>query len=411
MPTLKKTLITEALPVQPIQTGDPGRYLLRIIDAGEGSSAIYPPDALKQAAKDRIFSLGTHMHLDHPTEAEERERPERSLKDLAAVFVEDAYFNEEAAALDVPIKVAAPYRPLIDDLWESIGASIHAFVETDNKPGKPVVKRFLPDPRNTVDFVTKAGRGGKVLEVLESARGVEATSRDRREQLSIAVKDAYQTEPNQYVWVRDFDETTELVWFDNSDDRTWQQSYTVSDDDLSVTLTGDPIEVRPVVQYVPVSTEGESDSTKKEAIMAQIADDKLAELTAAAGRVPTLENQLAEKDRAIADKDKQLKAHENSVKAGKALATVEGFDKLPELAQARVAEAMARNIPVTESFEFDAEKFNEQAVAVVKAEADYIAKLAPTSERLAGFGDTRPATESTQPKRTHDAWGTKIKEK
>ena len=40
VPTLKKTLITEALPVQPIQTGDPGRYLLRIIDAGEGSSAI-----------------------------------------------------------------------------------------------------------------------------------------------------------------------------------------------------------------------------------------------------------------------------------------------------------------------------------------------------------------------------------
>ena len=69
MPT--RTLITEALPGQPQATGEPGRYMLRIITAGEGSSAFYPPEVLQQAAADRIFAFGTHMHLDHPTAAEE----------------------------------------------------------------------------------------------------------------------------------------------------------------------------------------------------------------------------------------------------------------------------------------------------------------------------------------------------
>ncbi len=58
MPTLKTKLITEALPVQPTKTGEPGRYLLRIIDAGEGSSAIYPPEALKQAVGFGMSPLG-----------------------------------------------------------------------------------------------------------------------------------------------------------------------------------------------------------------------------------------------------------------------------------------------------------------------------------------------------------------
>lgn len=406
MPTLKKSLITEALTGKPVQTGEPGRYLLRIIDAGEGSTAFYPPAVLKQAAADRIFSLGTQMHLDHPTEAEERERPIRSMKDLAAVFIEDAYFNEDAQALDVPIKVAAPYQPLIEDLWEYIGASIHAFIEAEDKPGKPVAKRFVPDPRNTVDFVTKAGRGGRVLEVLESARGVEATSRDRREQLSIAVKDAYQTEPNGYIWVRDFDESSLLVWFDDNDDRCWQQSYQVADDDLSVSLTGDAIEVRPVVQYVPVNPEGETESNK-EANMPQIDEAKLAALTAAADRVSTLEAQLAEKDTKIAERDRALKARENADKARDALKVVEGFDKLPEAAQEKLL-ATLPTVPVNEAGDIDGEKFNTVAAAAVKSEADYLAKVAPVNESLRGFGDSRPATEGSS-KRTRDAWGDPIK--
>jgi len=110
----------------------------------------------------------------------------------------------------------------------------------------------------------------------------------------------------------------------------------------------------------------------------------------------------------IADKDKALKANENSKLAGKALATAEGFDKLPEPAQARVAETLSKNVPVTESFDFDAEEFNKVAAAAIKAEADYLAKVAPVDERLHGFGGSQPANEASSP-RTRDAWGDPIK--
>lgn len=382
------------------------RYKARLIDAGEGSSGIYTPEALQQAATDRIFAAGTRIHLDHPRRTDDRELPERSVKDWCGVLDEDAVYNPDAQALEAQIRIFSPYQQLIAEMWDRVGMSIRAWADTEPTPsGKPRITRFTE--AGSVDFVTQAGRGGKLLQVLES-RLDEATYRDRREQIEVAVRDMYQTDQH-YVWVRDFDDTT--VWFETDDQHCWQQAYEVAADDLSVALSGDAVEVRPVTQYVPVNPAGQNESaSEQEKHMPQIDEAKLAELTAAADRVTSLETQLADKDRVIADKDKLLKAHENSVKAGKALATVEGFDKLPELAQARVAEAMARNVPVTEAFDFDGEKFNEQAVAAVKAEADYIAKLAPSNERISGFGDSRPTTESS-PRRKRDAWGAEIKEK
>ena len=406
-PTATGGVITEAAAL--VKASD-GRYLVRLIDAGEGSSATYPPAVLEQAAKDRAFPAGTRIHLDHPSESGAQEMPGRSVKDWCAVLTEDATYNPESQALEAPIKVFRPYQVLIEDLQEYVGLSIHAWIESTPTPGKPVATRFLPSPHNTVDFVTAAGRGGKVLSALESARDAsEATARDRREQLSQAVKDAYQTAPNGYVWVRDYDEDNGLVWFEDHEDRTWQQSYTVAADDLSVALTGDAIEVRPVITYVPVSSAGQEqqEGTK----MPQIDEAKLAELTAAAERVSKLETESAEKDRLIAERDKALKAHENSLLAGKALPTVEGFDKLPELAQARVAEHLSRNVPVNDAGDFDAEKFNTVAAAAIKSEADYLAKVSPASENLRGFGDSRPASESAPTRRTRDAWGDPIKTK
>jgi hypothetical protein len=378
-------------------------YLARFIDAGEGSSAFYTPEVLKQAATDRIFAEGTRIHLDHPRRSDDRELPERSVKDWCAVFAADAVYNETAQALEAPIRVFAPYQALIAEMWEQVGMSIRAWADTEPTPsGKPKIVRFTE--AGSVDFVTQAGRGGKLLEVLES-RMVEATYRDRRDQIETAVKGQYQTD-QQYVWVRDFDDTQ--VWFETDEGHCWQQTYQIAADDLSVSLTGDAVEVRPVVQYVPVKPEGETESNK-EATMPQIDEAKLAELTAAADRVSTLEAQLAEKDNKIAEKDQALKAHDNSLLAGKALATVEGFDKLPELAQARVAEQLSKSVPTNEAGDFDGEKFNTVAVEAVKQEADYLAKVAPVNEHLHGFGDSHPATEGTG-KRTRDAWGDKKKE-
>lgn len=376
------------------------RYKARLIDAGEGSSGIYTPEALQQAATDRIFAAGTRIHLDHPRRTDDRDLPERSVKDWCGVLDEDAVYNTDAQALEAAIRIFSPYQALIAEMWDRVGMSIRAWADTEPTPtGKPKITRFTE--AGSVDFVTQAGRGGKLLQVLES-RLDEATYRDRREQIEVAVRDRYQTDQH-YVWVRDFDDTT--VWFETDDQHCWQQTYEVAADDLSVALIGDAVEVRPVTQYVPVQpAPNESGNHSESTDEGEPMDPK--ELEA---QIEALQKQL---DAVTAERD-QLKTEKrnrtNSDKALAALPTVEGYDKLPELAQARVAETVARQIPTTEAGDLDTEKFNEQAVAAVKAEADYLTKLAPANDRLRGFGDTAPHTEST--KRTHDAWGTKIKEK
>lgn len=399
-------LISEASPGL-TKTSD-GRYRIRIITAGEGSSAVYPPAVLEQAAKDRIFPAGTRMHLDHPRESDVDDLPARSVKDWCAVLTEDAVWDPTEQALDADAKVFRPYQVLVEDMKDHVGVSIHAWIESSPTPGKPVATRFLPSPHNTVDFVTAAGRGGRVLAALESARVGEATSRDRREQLSIAVKAAYQTEPNTYYWVRDFDESAGLVWFEDNDDRCWQQTYEVGGDDLTVTLTGAAVEVRPVIQYVPVTppdegTENESTTTEGEAVDTKELEKALADLqTKAEEQAAQIAKLTGENDQMKTDRQ----SRENADLAAAALPAVEGFDKLPEAAQKRVATTVT--VPTTEAGVFDPEKFDEVAAAAVHAEADYLAKVAPVSEQLRGFGDTRPAGEPV-PVRTRDAWGDPIK--
>ena len=375
------------------------RYKARLIDAGEGSSAYYTPEVLQQAATDRIFAKGTRIHLDHPRRSDDRELPERSVKDWCGVLDEDAAYNETAQALEAPIRIFSPYQQMIAEMWDQIGMSIRAWADTEPTPtGKPKITRFTE--AGSVDFVTQAGRGGRLLQVLES-RMDEATYRDRREQIDVAVRDMYQTDQH-YVWVRDFDDST--VWFETDDNHCWQQAYTVAADDLSVALTGDAVEVRPVTQYVPVQP-AEPGTNSESTHEGEPMDPK--ELEA---QIEALQKQL---DAMTAERD-QLKTEKrdrvNRDKALAALPSVEGYDKLPDLAKARVDEAATRTLPTTDTGELDAEKFNEAAAKAVKAEADYLTKVAPTNERLSGFGDSRPANEAS-PRRKRDAWGAEIKEK
>src|SRR4249920_1591703 len=73
-----------------------GRLNIQVITPGWGASGYYSATVLEQAAQDHIFPAGTHMYLDHPTVNEQEERPNRSVKDLAAVLVEDAKWTGQA---------------------------------------------------------------------------------------------------------------------------------------------------------------------------------------------------------------------------------------------------------------------------------------------------------------------------
>ena len=141
-----------------------GKYRIRIIVPGQGSSGIYTAENLAESAP--LFKAGTEMFIDHPTETEEWERPERSIRDYAGVFLEDATVGEDGALYTV-CKVFSGMNELIKDKWEHIGVSINAWC------ADPISENGIVPPIagvRSVDFVTTPGAGGTIIDLLESNR-------------------------------------------------------------------------------------------------------------------------------------------------------------------------------------------------------------------------------------------------
>lgn len=157
----------------------PGRLLIQLITPGLGSSGYYSPEVVEAAAKDRVWPAGTHMFVDHPSESENYDRPERTVKDLAAVLMEDARWdpkaNDGTGALVAEARVFSQWRQPLAEMADVIGVSIRGTAEGEmgevNGRQVQVFTRLVEGL--SVDFVTRAGRGGKVLQILESARPVK----------------------------------------------------------------------------------------------------------------------------------------------------------------------------------------------------------------------------------------------
>lgn len=151
-----------------------GTVSIKIIRPGWGSSGYYPAAVLERDGP-TVFPRGTHMYLDHPTIEEDLARPERSLKDLAAVLETDPVYradHPDGPGLYADARVFEPFRDLIGELAPYIGTSIRAQGKTaegkaEGRTG-PVVEQLIQGL--SVDFVTAAGAGGKVLEIVEARR-------------------------------------------------------------------------------------------------------------------------------------------------------------------------------------------------------------------------------------------------
>ena len=139
-----------------------GRYRIRIIAPGRGSTGMYTAPNLAESAS--LFTPGTHMFFDHQTMTEDWERPERSVRDLAGVFESGAEIMPDGS-LEADIKVYPSVNGIIRERWADIGVSINGWsVEEIGPDGVVPVLAGI----QSVDFVTRAGAKGAVLEVLES---------------------------------------------------------------------------------------------------------------------------------------------------------------------------------------------------------------------------------------------------
>jgi uncharacterized protein YdaT len=153
-----------------------GTARICLITPGWGSSGYYSKEMLKRDGP-KVFKKGTHMYMNHPTEEEDRVRPERDVRDLAGVIASDVVWEEHSSnnigpGLYADVKVFQPYKEFIDEAAPHIGTSIRAAGtakegEAENRHG------LLVDSLKegySVDYVTVAGRGGQILSLYESAR-------------------------------------------------------------------------------------------------------------------------------------------------------------------------------------------------------------------------------------------------
>lgn len=393
-----------------------GRMKVHAITAGLGSSGYYSPAVLQEAATNGLIAKGTPLFLDHPSETDRHDRPERSVKDIAAVFTEAATYDATEQALVGEIQVFAPYRDLLTEMAPYIGLSISGSatdITEGNVDGKRVPMIEGLSTIDSVDWVTRAGRGGKVVELIESARFIhEATATDRAQQLSDAVRAAHGGE-GVYVWVRDQDAEAKTVWFelskrDEDSSKTYEQAYVVDANDVDVSLTGNPTEVRRRTDYVPVNnptnvtvtrpdstiptTESQEDTMPK----IQIEEAEHARLTETAGRVDALES---ENVTLKAERDQLLEADATRVRTDRAREIVAERAKEAGVEfTALEARGLIADLPVKDG------ALDEDAFTITVDE-NATAKKSPGSG-VKGFGQSAQPTEEAATERpTNSPWG------
>lgn len=149
-----------------------GRFKALLIRAGWGSSGYYSEAVLRRDGP-RIWPAGTRMHLDHQSMREVEERPEGSVRDWASEIVSTPAWDPDLKGLVAEIRVFPQWRELLNEEYApKVGLSIRAFgkAEYGEAEGREGAIITSLDEGISVDWVTRAGAGGRVLQLIESAR-------------------------------------------------------------------------------------------------------------------------------------------------------------------------------------------------------------------------------------------------
>jgi len=151
-----------------------GTTAIKVIKPGWGSSGYYSSSLLERDGAS-AFPAGTKMFWNHPTATEEAQRPERDLRDLAAVLTSDARWQTQGVdgpGLYADARVVEGYQKAVGDLAPHIGVSIRALGkartgEAEGRKGR-IIEALVKG--QSIDFVTEPGAGGKILQLFEAAR-------------------------------------------------------------------------------------------------------------------------------------------------------------------------------------------------------------------------------------------------
>ena len=144
-----------------------GKYRIKVIEWGQGSSAFYPKEVLQRDGA-KAFPAGTKVFANHPSEQESFDRPERDVTKIVGKLLSDAVYEDGALYADVYF--SEKFAKHVEEFKDTLGMSIYASgkseaMEIDGNV-RNVLTEFYEDPFNSVDVVTVPGAGGAILERL-----------------------------------------------------------------------------------------------------------------------------------------------------------------------------------------------------------------------------------------------------
>ena len=147
-----------------VESADKGTYKVLLITPGRGSSGIYSEEMLK-AFGPEAFPAGSHSYIDHLAEGETR-----STLKMIGVYEKDAYWDDDLGGLVSDLKPFTHFKQFVAEVAPHAGFSISAQGngEMVEENGEKVfrVDELLPHVTNSIDLVSYAGRGGKLVENL-----------------------------------------------------------------------------------------------------------------------------------------------------------------------------------------------------------------------------------------------------
>jgi hypothetical protein len=429
---LKATQVTESISLAEATRGQAtGRRMrIKLIDAGWGSSGYYSPEVLQEAARNEIFRDGFHMYIDHPTPTEQVEKPERSVRDLAAVIEGPVTYRD--GGLYAEARLYDDYQ-WIAQKKDAIGLSIRASgrAEAGEADGRRGLIITALTEGTSVDFVTHAGRGGQILELLESARaqsleearniggwlesrlhcvfteitdgmyGDGRLTRDERIGLSSAIGDALD------AFVRRVEADYPQLYQRDLYDGPPEPGETSAD--MAETTTpappAQPLEDRmsgSTQQGTPPSGAAPTQISEADQLRAENTDlkSKLAEAELRAAQLGDNARELEETKRSLEDARREnLRLRANDAARARAVESLLS-STLPETAHERVIAAVTGDhVPLNDEGSLDEARLTEAIRTAIEAERRYLARFAEE----AGIGSVRGLGSSGDPNEMTEA--------
>jgi hypothetical protein len=364
------------------------RIAVQLISPGWGSSGYYSPKVLQEAATGRVFPAGTQCYLDHPGATEQMDRPERSVRDLAAVLTTDATWD--GTALVAEARVFAPYQPLIAEMADVIGMSIRAagdveLGEAEGRTGR-IVTRLAEG--TSVDFVTRAGRGGRITQLLESARAGLTEARNVGQHLESRMHQDFTNRADEMAAQGQLtrDERIHLSGAVGKGLSAFNDHLQENAPQLYQRDLWDEPTATPAVSEAATAA---TTNNRTEGLVPELTEAEVTALRDQAAQAAEAQRQLAEATARLT----ALTARDTArplISAQLAEATT----PLPLLAQARVVEAvLAAGIPTGEQGAVDTAALTAAVEAAATREAAYVAALATPAPLTESWGSFVPAAQ------------------